>query len=191
MQYILYILLIAVVFGLIALGDKLLQLIFPKNTTEKQGKAVRMPRYSLILGVLMSVFATVLLLFLLDRSELFLQIGACFVLLMGLYLLVSYFRFGIFYDEEQFIYRTLTRKARAYRYSDIEGQRSFLAKSGLNTTLYASGDEIQLYGAMQGLSDFLNKAFFRWCAQTGTDPDTVENNPTMLVFFPEPPQNKN
>ncbi len=188
MQYILYILLIAVIFGLIALGDKLLQLIFPKNITEKQGKAVRLPRYSLILGVLLSVLAVVLLLFLPENTEVFLRIGAVIVLLMGLYLLVNFWRFAIFYDDEQFIYRTLTRKARTYRYSDIEGQRSFLAKSGLNTTLYAAGDEIQLYSAMQELSDFLNKAFFRWCAQTGTDPDAVENNPAMLVFFPEPPQ---
>lgn len=188
MQYILYILLIAVIFGLIALADRLLQLIFPKNATQKQGKTVRMPRYSLILGVLLTVFAMVLLLFLPENTEFFLRIGAGIVLLMGLYLLVSFWRFAIFYDDEQFIYRTLTRKARTYRYSDIEGQRSFVAKSGLNTTLYAAGDEIQLYGAMQGLSDFLNKAFFRRCAQTGTDPDTVENNPAMLVFFPEPPQ---
>ena len=102
------------------------------------------------------------------------------------YLLVSYTRFGIFYDEEQFVYRSLTKKAKTYRYSDIEGQQSFLAKSGLNTTLYAAGDEIQLYSAMDGLSDFLNKAFFRWCDQTGIDPDTVENNPSMLHFFPDP-----
>ena len=74
MQYILYILLIAVVFGLIALGDKLLQLIFPKNSTEKQGKAVRMPRYSLILGVLMSVLAVVLLLFLPENTEFFAEL---------------------------------------------------------------------------------------------------------------------
>ncbi len=187
MQYVLYILLIAVVFGLVALADKLLQLIFPKNSTMKHGKAVRMPRYSFILGMLMTVLALVAILFLPLENETFLFGGCVIVLLMGLYLLISFGRFGIFYDDEQFIYRTLTRKARTYRYADIEGQRSFVAKSGLNTSLYAAGDEIQLYGAMQGLSDFLNKAFFRWCAQTGTDPDTVENNPSMLVFFPEPP----
>ena len=105
---------------------------------------------------------------------------------MGAYLLGNFCRFGIFYDEDQFVYRTLTKKARTYRYADIQGQRSFLARSGYNTTLYVDGDEIQLYAAMQGLDSFLNKAFFRWCAQTGTDPDTVENNPSMLVFFPEP-----
>ena len=188
MQYVLYLLLIAVIFGLIALADKLLQLIFPKTGTEKHGKSVRMPRYSIIFGVILSVLGVVVLLFLPQSGEQFLRIGAGIILIMGLYLLVNYWRFGIFYDDEQFIYRTLTRKARTYRYSDIKGQRSFVAKSGLNAILYAAGDEIQLYGAMQGLSDFLNKAFFRWCAQTGIDPDTVENNPTMLQFFPEPPQ---
>ncbi len=188
MQYVLYFLLIAVIFGLIALFDKLFHLIFPKNSTQKQGKSVRLPRRSMVFGVLLTVFSVVLLLFLPEKTEIFLRIGAGIVLLMGIYLLVSFFRFAIFYDEEQFIYRTLTRKARTYRYSEIEGQRSFVAKSGINTSLYAAGDEIRLYSAMQGLSDFLNKAFFRWCEQTGTDPDTVENNPTMLQFFPEPPQ---
>ena len=71
-------------------------------------------------------------------------------------------------------------------YEEITGQRAYLAKSGWNTNLYARDDEIQLYAALQGVSEFLNKAFFAWCRQKGIDPDTVENDPHMLVFFPEP-----
>jgi len=186
MQYVLYILLVAVIFGLVALADFLLKKLFPKESAMKSGKAVRMPRYSAILGSIMTLLGIIALLFLPLEGETFLMVGCVVVLIMGVYLLVNHIRFGIFYDEEQFTYRTLTKKAKTYRYSDIEGQRAFLAKSGLNTTLYAAGDEIQLYSAMQGLGDFLNKAFFRWCEQKGIDPDTVENDPSMLVFFPEP-----
>lgn len=186
MKYVIYILLVAALFGLVALFDFLFQKLFPKNGTMKHGKAVRMPRYSFILGLLMTLLALIALLFLPFEGETFLWLGCVVVLIIGLYLLVNFSRFGIFYDDEQFIYRTLTKKARTYRYADIRGQRSFLAKSGLNTTLDVAGDEIQLYSAMQGLSDFLHKAFYRWCEETGVDPDTVENNPSMLVFFPEP-----
>ena len=98
---------------------------------------------------------------------------------------------GIFFDEEGFTYRTLTKKARSYRYDQITAQESFLARSGWNSTLYVAGDEVPLSAAMQGVDKFLNKAFFAWCRQKGIDPDTVENNPTMLVFFPPLEQETN
>ena len=186
MQIVLYILLVAVIFGLVALVDQLLKKLFPKTGAMKSGTAVRMPRYSSILGLMMALLGFIGLLFLPLGDELFLWIGCAVVLLMGIYLLVNFGRFGIFYDDEGFIYRTLTKKAKAYRYSDIESQRSFIAKSGYNTILYAAGDEIQLYGAMQGLSGFLSKAFYRWCEQKGIDPQSVENDPASLVFFPAP-----
>lgn len=185
MKYVFYILLVAVMFGSVALVDWVFHKIFPKKGAMKSGKAVRMPRYSAILGVLMTMLGIITLLFVPLGDEKFLAFGCVVVLVMGVYLLVSYGRFGIFYDEDGFTYRTLTKKAKSYRYSEIESQQAFLAKSGLNTTLYVAGDEIRLYSAMQGLSDFLNKAFFRWCDQKGLNPDEVENNPTMLVFFPQ------
>ena len=185
MNYVLYFLLVAVMFGLVALVDFVFGKLFPKNGTMKHGKAVRMPRYSFILGLIMTLLGLIGLLFIPFGAEKFLWLGCLLVLIMGAYLLVNFCRFGIFYDDEQFIYRTLTKKAKTYRYSEIRSQRSFVAKSGLNTTLYVADDEIQLYAAMQGLSDFLHKAFYRWCEQKEIDPDTVENDPSMLVFFPE------
>ena len=186
MNYVLYILLIAVIFGLIALLDFLFQKLFPKSKAEKSGQTVRLPRYSSILGLIMALVGIIALLFFPMKSQRFLQFGCVVVLVMGLFLLVNYFRFGIFYDETGFIYRTLTKKAKSYRYKDITGQRSFLARSGLNTSIYVDGDEIQLYSAMQGLDSFLNKAFYGWCRANHIDPDTVENNPRMLTYFPEP-----
>lgn len=184
MIYVWYILLIAVGFGLVALIDLLLQKLFPKPDVMRKGKVVRMPRYSLILGLLITFFAIVGLLYL-PLEEKLLWWGCWLVLIMGAYLLTNFWRFGIFYDDEGFIYRTLTQKAKTYRYADITAQRSILARSGVNTTLYAAGEEIPLYSAMQGLGDFLHFAFYRWCEETGTDPESVENNPAMLHFFPE------
>lgn len=184
MIYVLYFLLIAVIFGLIALIDFVFRKLFPKPEVMKSGNVVRMPRYSFILGLIISFFALVGLLYL-PMDEKLLWWGCWLVLLMGAYLLVNFWRFGIFYDDEGFIYRSLFQKARRYAYKDIRSQRSILARSGVNTTLYVGEDALQLYSAMQGLSDFLHKAFYRWCDETGTDPDTVENNPAMLHYFPE------
>ena len=56
----------------------------------------------------------------------------------------------------------------------------------MDTLLFVGEESLQLYSAMQGLDSFLNKAFFRWCAVKGIDPDSVENNPAMLTYFPDP-----
>lgn len=184
MKYILYILLIAVIFGLVALVDFVFGKLFPRLKAPKTAKAVRMPRYSFILGILIVVLGIMGLLFY-TEADWFLRIGMVVAMAMGLYMTVNYIAFGIFYDEDGFTYRTLTKKAVAYRYGDITGQRSFLARSGLNISLLLGEQEIPLNGSMKGLSDFMNCAFFAWCRQTGRDPDEQDYDPTTLRYFPE------
>ena len=181
MQYVLYILLIAVIFGLIALVDLLFKKLFPP----RPGKVVRLPRYSFILGILITVVAVIVLLFVPMQHEPLLFAGSGAVLLLGVFVLVNFFRTAIFYDETGFSYRTLLSREKRYCYSDITGQRSFLARSGINVSLYVNGEELQLYQAMQGLDSFLNTAFFAWCKSHGTDPDTVDYDPRTFRYFPE------
>jgi len=188
MQIVFYLLLIAVVFGLVALCDLLLKKLFRK--TYSTARAVRMPRYSLILGLIVGLIGLVGVLYISRETEAFLWFGCWVVMVMGAYLLVNFFWTGIFYDDRGFTYRPFPRKAKTYRYADITGQRTFVTKSGWNSNLYAAGDEIQLYAAMQGVSDFLNTAFFAWCRETGVDPDTVENDPHNLIFFPDPEETR-
>lgn len=185
MQYILYFLLVAAVFGLVALCDFLLKKLLPKPRYDSTN-VVRLPRYSFILGLIITLLGGIAVLYVPRATEPFLWFGGWVVMVIGAYLLVNFFWTGVFYDDEGFSYRVFPRKARTYRYSDITGQRTFVAKSGWNTNLYARGEEIQLYAAMQGVAEFLNKAFFAWCRQKGIDPDTIENDPHMLTFFPEP-----
>ena len=52
-------------------------------------------------------------------------------MVMGAFLLVNFFSFAIWYDETGFSYRTLTKKKQTFRYADITGQRSFLARRRL------------------------------------------------------------
>lgn len=185
MIYVGYVLLIAAIFGLIALCDFLLKKLLPKPKHTQKGNVVRLPRRSFIVGLLITVFAVFSILYVPFTTRLALWICCWIVLAMGVFILIYFFRMGIFFDEEGFTYRTLTGKARSYRYAEIKAQQSFLAKSGWNSTLYMeNGEEVPLTAAMQGVDKFLNKAFFAWCKQKNIDPDTVENDPTMLVFFP-------
>lgn len=184
MEYVAYFLLIAIVFGLVALVDFLLKKLLRRPV----GKAVRLPRYSFILGILLSVLPVFALLYLpLDREP-YLKGGLAVVLVIGLFLLANFFSTAVVYDETGFTYRTLLTKSKSYRYSDITAQRSFLARSGIHVSLYANGDEIQLYQAMQGLDSFLHTAFFAWCRERGIDPDTVDYDPRVFRYFPELPE---
>ena len=144
MKYILYLLLIAVIFGLVALVDFLLGKLFPKSELQKKGKAVRLPRYSFILGLLLFLIGLIAVLFLSLKTHLALWLGCLVIFAVGAFLLLNFARFAIFYDEKGFTYRTLVKKEKYYRYKDITGQRSFVARSGVNVLLYCAGDEIAL-----------------------------------------------
>ena len=181
MKYVFLLILCAFVFLVCFLVDLLLKKLFPKDKLEKSKQCVRLPRREAIFGVLL-VFAAVVVLvrFLPQKMDVLLLIGAVVALLLGTLLLVSYCSFAIYYDEETFLYRNFRHKKTLYRYSQIRGQRSLQTRSGINTELFVGEESLQLYSAMQGLDAFLNKAFFRWCAVKGIDPDSIENNPPML-----------
>jgi hypothetical protein len=187
MPYLFLALLAGLVF-LICWGvDNLIKKLFPKHSQEELGKAVRLPRYGAIVGIFMTFIAFVAELFYFSQLEWYLHIACVFSLGMGVFLLVQYCTFGIFYDEEGFVYRQMRKKAKFYRYGDILGQKSILTRSGVHATLYLKDGEIIVYSAMKGLNEFLKFAFARWCEEKDIDPDTVENNPQYLTYFPEYP----
>ena len=107
-------------------------------------------------------------------------------MIFGVILLCTYFSFVIYYDDEGFLYKAWGHGKQEFRYSQIRGQRSLLTRGGVNTILFVGKEEINLYSAMQNLNAFLSKAFFKWCAAKGIDPDSVENNPRMATYFPDP-----
>ena len=178
----LLLILMAVVFGLCFGVDRLCRRLFPADPR----KAVRLPRRSVIFGTLLTFLGFTALLMFWSQLQWHFRAAALFVLALGLFLLVQYFSFSIRYDDEGFAYRTLGKKPMTCRYEDILGQKSLLTRSGVNSTLYTTQGEVPVYTALVGLPDFLRKAFSRWCDAKGIDPDTVENNPQYLTYFPEP-----
>lgn len=182
MQYVILLAFMALVFGLCYMVDKLIKHFFPKD----ERKAVRLPRKSVIFGILLTFVAFAAPLMFWNQLEWYIRVGCGIVLLMGAFLLVQYFSFSIRYDKEGFTYRTLGKKPMDCRYEDILGQKSLLTRSGVNSALYTICGEVPIYSAQVGVQDFLKTAFAAWCEKKGIDPETVENNPNFLVYFPEP-----
>ena len=153
----------------------------------RAAQAVRPARRSATFGViLLFVPVVVLLFFMPEGGDTLLLIGCIAALIFGVILLVNYFSVTIYYDDEKFLYKTLRGGKKEFHYSQIRGQRSLMTRGGINTILFVGDEEINLYSAMQNLNAFLSKAFFKWCAAKGIDPDSVENNPRMFTWFPDP-----
>lgn len=187
MQYVLLLVFCAFVFLVCFLVDKLLGKLFPKHALEKSKNVVRPPRKSAIFGILLLFFPLMALLFWMpEEGDRLLTVCCVGAMLMGAFLLFTYFSVCIYYGEDSFLYKTLRGGRREFRYSQIRGQRSLMTRGGINTILFVANEEINLYSAMQNLNAFLNHAFFRWCKEKGLDPDSVENNPRMFTWFPDP-----
>ena len=177
----------AFVFLICFLIDTLFKLIFPKSRLEKSKQVVRPPRRSAVIGVILTFAGAAMLVKLLpEKSDVLFLIGSIVAVIFGVILLCTYFSIAIYYDDEGFLYKAWGHGKKEFRYSQIRGQRSLLTRGGVNTILFVGDEEINLYSAMQNLNAFLSKAFFKWCAAKGIDPDTVENNPRMATYFPDP-----
>ena len=191
MRYVFLALFCGVIFLLCFLVDKLIQTLFPKHDLEKSKTVVRPPRKSAIFGILLLFFPLMALLFWMpEDGDTLLTICCIGAMIMGAFLLFTYFSVAIYYGEDSFLYKTLRGGKKEYRYAEIRGQRSLMTRGGINTILFVGKDEINLYSAMQNLNPFLKHAFFRWCDARGIDSDTVENNPRMFTWFPDPDTGK-
>ena len=186
-KYLFVLIVCAAVFLVCFLIDTLFKLIFPKSRLEKSKQVVRPPRRSAVIGVILTFAGAAMLVKLLpEKSDVLFLIGSIVAVIFGVILLCTYFSIAIYYDDEGFLYKAWGHGKKEFRYSQIKGQRSLLTRGGVNTILFVGDEEINLYSAMQNLNAFLSKAFFKWCAAKGIDPDTVENNPRMATYFPDP-----
>lgn len=185
--YILMLIVCALVFLVCFLIDTLLKVIFPKSKLEKSRQAVRPPRRSAVIGVILAFLGLAVVVRIAPQEhDTLLLIGAIGAMVIGAVLLCTYFSVVIYYDDEGFLYKAWGHGKQEFRYSQIKGQRSLLTRGGVNTILFVGDAEINLYGAMQNLNAFLSKAFFKWCEVKGIDPDSIENNPRMATYFPDP-----
>lgn len=176
----------ALVFGLCFLVDKGFSRLFRSRVQHRSGRAVRAnKRYALaglallLLGVLALVSGLV--------KGLFFVTGCCFVFVLGAGLIGYYLSFGVFYDEDSFLYTTFGKKAAECRFGEIRGQRLYVLQGGniLIELHLADGRAISLTSAMEGTYPFLDHAFSAWCRQTGRTEEGCDfHDPSQNLWFP-------
>ena len=181
-----YLIIAALVFFLCFLVDKGFAKLFRSRKEHRSGLAVRQQKkYALfslflcILGVLgFSVGVT---------QSLALAIGGVVVLLMGASMAVYYLTFGIFYDQDGFLQSSFGKKSAAYAFGNIRTQALYQIQGGriLVELHMADGSAVSVDTAMAGACDFLDYAFYRWCEQTGRDPENCTfHDPSNSLWFP-------
>lgn len=187
-KYIFVLIVCAVVFLICFLIDTLFKVIFPKSKLEKSKQVVRPPRKSAVAGVILT-FAGVAVLIknLAGTPDTLFLIGSIVAIIFGVILLCTYFSVVIYFDDEGFLYKAWGHGKKSSSATARSGASGACSRAGgVNTILFVGDEEINLYSAMQNLNAFLSKAFFKWCAVKGIDPDTIENNPRMATYFPDP-----
>ena len=176
---------LVLVFGVCFLLDKGFQKTFRNKPQHKSGLSIRpSKRYgafgiilvALGMAAIFSAFGNTLML-----------VGGILILMMAAGLIVYYMTFGIFYDEDSFIYTTFGKKSVEYRYADIKTQQLYLIQGG-NVVIelhMADGNAVSVQSAMLGVYAFLDTAFAGWCRQKGINSDDCSfYDPANSCWFP-------
>ena len=185
MQIFAILIIAALVFGVCYLFDKGFQNTFRNKPQHKSGLSIRPnKRYAtfglilIILG-LAAVFAS--------AGNMVLLLGGILILVMAIGLIVYYMTFGIFYDEDTFLYTTFGKKSVEYRYADIKFQQLYVIQGG-NVVIelhMTDGRAVSVQSAMLGVYAFLDTAFAGWCRQKGIDSETCGfYDPANSCWFP-------
>ena len=181
------IILVAVVtFGICYLFDKGFQKYFRNKKQHRSGLAVRLNKMYSIAGVLLSVLGVIAVVNGAVENNILLY-GGLLVLLVGVSLCIYHLSFGIFYDEDSFVYTAFGKKDITYRYSDILTQKLYVITGGsIVVELHmADGKAVSVQSNMNGAYPFLDAAFNGWCRQKGVAPESCQfHDPANHLWFP-------
>ena len=185
MELIAVVIVAALVFGICFLVDKGFTRLFRSQAQHFSGLAVRLNKRYGSIGLLLGVLGLVAV-FIGLPGDWVLIIGGAVVLLMGAGLVVYYMNYGVFYDEDTFLFMTLGKKNVTYRYADITAQQLYNNQGHMLIELHmADGKVVQLQSTMNGCYAFMDHAFAAWCHQTGkTQEDCPFYNPENSCWFP-------
>ena len=181
------IILVAVVtFGICYLFDKGFQKYFRNKKQHRSGLAVRLNKMYSIAGVLLSVLGVIAMVNGAVENNILLY-GGLMVLLVGVSLCIYHLSFGIFYDEDSFVYTAFGKKDITYRYRDILTQKLYVITGGsIVVELHmADGKAVSVQSNMNGAYPFLDAAFNGWCRQKGVEPESCQfHDPANHLWFP-------
>lgn len=185
MEFLVLLILVALVFGLCYLVDKGFQKAFRGKAQHQSGRAVRLSKRYGTGGILLFVLG-LLAVFSGVGGSTVLVIGGGVILLTGVGLVIYYMTFGIYYDDDSFLVSGFAKKDHAYRYGQIKGQQLYEITGGnLLVELHMDdGSAVQLYSQMTGAKAFLDTAFLGWVRQNGIDVRTLDCDPEAYKWFP-------
>lgn len=173
-------------FGLCYLIDKGYMSLFRNKVQHRSGLAVRLNQRYAVVGIVLGLLGIVAVLNGIGKNTALL-IGGAVVLLMAAALLAYYTTFGVFYDDDSFIFTTFGKKSVTYQFRDIRFQQLYLVQGGnIIVELHlADGRAVSLQSSMEGTYPFLDHAFAAWCRQTGRDPESCNfHDPSQSLWFP-------
>ena len=181
-----FLLVAAATFGICFLVDKGYARLFRSKAQHRSGLAVRVSKRYASFGLILCILG-VLAVFTGFTAGKTLLIGGVLVLLIGIGLIGYYMSFGIFYDDDTFIFSTFGKKNTLYRFGDIRHQLLYTIQGGssLIELHMADGTAVSVHSGMEGAYPFLDHAFAAWCRQTGRDPEACTfHDPASHLWFP-------
>lgn len=185
MEFIILILVAALVFGVCFLVDKGFKRVFRNQQQHHSGLAVRLSKRYGSIGLLVAVLGLVGLFYGLTDGALMIVCGTILIV-AGIALVAYYMTFGVFYDEDAFVYTSFGKKSITYQYSQIKAQQLYSSYGTIVIELQMTdGRAVSLQAGMDGVYPFLDKAFSRWLVQTGrTEADCPFHDPQNSCWFP-------
>ena len=176
----------AAVCGLCFLVDRLFKKLFRSKKQHLTGRSVRLSKRYGSFGALMVTLAFAGIFAWLNGAEWILGAGGGLVLVVGIGLIIYYLTFGIYYDDDGFLYHTFGKRGITYDYGDILGQRLYTASGNIVVELHMNdGKTVLLQATMDGPFAFLDEAFAGWCRQTEHDPEACDfHDPQNSRWFP-------
>ena len=175
----------ALVFGICYLFDKGFQKTFRSKPQHKSGLSIRPNKRYATFGIILTILGLAALFS--SADSIVLLLGGILILVMAIGLIVYYMTFGIYYDEDSFLYTTFGKKSMEYRYQDIKCQQLYVIQGG-NVVIelhMVDGNAVSLQSPMVGVYAFLDTAFAGWCRQKGINSnDCSFYDPANSCWFP-------
>ncbi len=175
---------VAVTLGICFLADKGFAKLFRSKSQHQSGLSVKASKRNATFGLVACALGVAAVV---NASQgVLMVIAGIVMLLLGICLIVYFLSFGIYYDDESFIYSTFGKKSKAYKFEKIMAQQLYASGSGIIIELHlCDGQTIQLQSSMSGIDGFMDKAFNGWLKQKGlTLEDCPFYDPEKSHWFP-------
>ena len=180
------ILIIAAVFALCFLADKGFTKLFRGKVQHQSGKSVRLSKRYGSIGLVLFAFGLAAVFMGINNAEWALMGGGCILVLGGIALAVAYLSFGLYYDEDSFVFSKFGKPTVTYYFKNIRSQQLYIAGGNIVVELHMNdGSHFQVHAGMTGMYEFMDFAFNAWLQQTGRkQEDCTWYDPDNSCWFP-------